>query len=70
MYDATKAQHLPPAHRLPLLNPTADEVREAMHKVVAYNWDEELADFNENPDPGHIYHQLRILHAHLYGHAR
>ena len=66
MYDGTKAATLPPASRLPVLSPTEAEVREAIGKVVAYNWSDEMADFNENPDPSHIYLQLRVLHAHLY----
>lgn len=69
MYDESKAQHLSPAYRLPALHPTADEVRAAMESVVSYNWADELADFNEHPDEGHIYLQLRVLHAHLYGNA-
>lgn len=70
MYDAAKPSHLPPAHRLPALTPTDAEVREAMQTVVAYNWEDEMTDFNEHPDAGHIYLQLRILHAHLYRRTR
>jgi hypothetical protein len=35
--------------------------------VVAYNWGDELRDFNKQPDENHIYLQLRVLHASLYG---
>jgi hypothetical protein len=69
MYDDTKPSHLPPAHRLPTLNPTPEEVRSALEKVLAYNWADEMEDFNEHPDEDHIYLQLRVLHAHLYGPA-
>lgn len=66
MYDAAKPSHLSPAHRLPVLAPTEAEVTEAMRAIVSYNWEDEMADFNDNPHTDHPYLQLRILHAHLY----
>lgn len=65
MYDTSKATHLPPAHRLPALRPTGEDVRAAIEEVVNYNWDDEMRDFNEHPSAQHIYLQLRILRAHL-----
>lgn len=67
MYDPKKPQHFPPAARLRTLAPTEAEFKEAARKVLAYNWTDEMDDFNKNPDEIHIYHDLRVLHAYLYG---
>lgn len=68
MFDPSKPQHWDPAARLPKLGkPTEAELREAVEKVIAYNWAEEQGDFNDEPYEGHIYHSLRVLHAWRYG---
>lgn len=68
MFDPDSPAHWNPSARLPKLGkPTDSELRGALERVVAYNWTEEREDFDENPEEDHIYHALRVLHAHLYG---
>lgn len=67
MYDPARASNLPPSYRLRKLDPTPEEVREAMQQVIGEFWEAERRDFDENPDPAHPYCALRVLHTHLYG---
>lgn len=66
MFDESKPHHWNPSARLPVLNPTESEVRDAIAAIVAYNWGDEIRDFDENPHEEHPYLALRVLHAHLY----
>lgn len=67
MYNENTPGHFPPAARLSRAQVTDTTVRSAMHAVICEYWEEAMEDFNKNPSPDHIYHQLRVMHARLYG---
>lgn len=70
MFDPNAPSHWYPSARLPKITEVTEaEIREAIRNVVTYSWGDERADFDNNPDEGHIYRDLRVLHALVFGGA-
>ena len=46
---------------------TINQLKEAISRVVAYDWEAEQDDFERNPNESHIFHTLKALDAWIGG---